>query len=205
MWLSDLFKSSQKQRYFDLLSQHAIILAEAARTLAAYVESGADELADAVARLETRGDQTLTQLIEAIRDSFVTPLDRQDLYFLGEAIDDMLDYLASAAIEIKLFAIDTTPAMREICGVLVEGAREIEAAVKAIPVDPTVAYAHARATCATENRVEEIYRTALAELFSGDDFRTMLKAREIYRHLSNGADRANAVGKVIEKIIVKTT
>jgi uncharacterized protein Yka (UPF0111/DUF47 family) len=52
--------------------------------------------------------------------------------------------------------------------------------------------------------MEDLYRAALARLFAGDDVREMLKVREIYRHLSNSADRADAIGKLIGKIVVKT-
>ena len=205
MWLSDLFAGSRSRRYFDLLARQATILSEAARTLARYYDAGDLALAGGIERLEASGDEALRDLIEAIRDSFITPLDRQDLYYLGEAIDDMLDYIESAAVEFKLFGIAATPAMRAMCAALVDGASDIEAAVRAIATDPGQAYARARAASATEDRVEEIYRQAIAELFQGDDVRAMLKVREIYRHLSNSADRADAVGKVIAKIVVKTT
>jgi predicted phosphate transport protein (TIGR00153 family) len=205
MWLSDLFKTSQSRRYFDLLVRQATILGEAARTLLKYYETGDGALAEEVDRLERSGDETLKLLVEAIRDSFITPIDRQDLYYLGEAIDDMTDYMESAAVEFKLFGLTATPAMREMCAALVAGTAEIEAAVGAIADDPSKAYLHARAASATEDQVEDLYRKALADLFSGDDFRFMLKTREIYRHLSNSADRADYVGKVISKIVVKTT
>src|SRR5579864_8956185 len=190
MWLADLFKGSADRRFFDILLRHAALLASATQTLRAYVESGESDLADAVANLEKQGDQLIQELIAAIRDTFVTPLDRQDLYNLGETIDDMLDYVNSAASEIKLFCVAATPAMRARGDVLVEAARCIEAAVKAPPDKPAEAYASARAAADAENRMEDLYRSALAELFSGDDLKEMLKIREIYRHLSNSADRA---------------
>jgi predicted phosphate transport protein (TIGR00153 family) len=205
MWISDLFRTSRSQRYFDLLQRQSAILTEAARSLAKYVDTGDDEFAGAVERLERTGDETLKSLIAAIRDSFITPLDRQDLYYLGEALDDMIDYLASAAIECKLFGLGATPAMREMCAVLVDGAEAIAAAVAAVEHDPATAYRHALDASATENRMEDLYRRSLAQLFVGEDFNTMFKTREIYRHLSNSADRADAVGKVISKIVIKTT
>src|SRR5437879_11968561 len=94
MWLADLFKSSPGKRFFDLLAHQAAFVREAAQTLVRYVETGAPELAAAVEDLEHRGDDELHRLIDTIADTFVTPLDRQDLYSLGEALDDMLDYLA---------------------------------------------------------------------------------------------------------------
>lgn len=203
MWLADLFGSSRVRRFFDLLAQHAALLAQAASTLLEFVRTGNADLAAAVAKIELQGDDVLDELVKAIRDSFVTPLDRQDLYNLGEAIDDMVDYLNNAAVEFKLFRVAPTDHMVGMCEVLVDAAHEVEAAVGAISKDPNVAIWHASAASAAENRMEDLYRTALAELFDGEDVRAMLKLREIYRHLSNSADRADAVGKLIGKIVVK--
>lgn len=203
MWLADMFRSSPGRRFFDLLDAHASVLLEAARTLAAFVSGGRAELATVVDELEHKGDELLGQLVESISDTFVTPLDRQDLYSLGEALDDMLDYIASAAVEIALFKQPATPAMSAMCDVLVEAAVSIRAAVGAIAHDHATARTAAREASSAENRMEVLYRTTLAELFQGDDVRAMLKLREIYRHLSNSADRADAVGKLIGKIVVK--
>ena len=205
MWLADLFRSSPGKRFFDLLDAHASVTLEAARTLAAFVDSGKAELATVVDELEHKGDDLLRELVGAISDTFVTPLDRQDLYNLGEALDDMLDYIASAAVEIALFEQRETPAMRAMCELLVEAAVSIRAAVGAIPRDHGAARIGAREASDAENRMEILYRTSIAQLFQGDDFRTMFKLREIYRHLSNSADRADAVGKLIGKIVVKTS
>ena len=205
MWLTDLFRSSPGKRFFDLLDAHASVLLEAARTLAAYVDSGKAELATVVDELEHKGDDVLRGLIAAISDTFVTPLDRQDLYNLGEALDDMLDYIASAAVEIALFKQSSTPAMRAMCELLVEAALSIQTAVGAISKDKSAAQIAAREASETENRMEILYRTALADLFEGHDFREMFKLREIYRHLSNSADRADTVGKIVGKIVVKTS
>ena len=205
MWLADLLGSRREQRFYDFLTRHATLLAQAASTLAEMVDTGNLSLAGSVANLEAQGDDVLRSLLHAIRDTFVTPLDRQDLYNLGESIDDMLDYINSAATELQLFDTATTPPMKAMCGILVEAANEVEAAVVAIGRDADAANEHAKRASDCENRMEDLYRHALAELFSGDDFRAMLKIREIYRHLSNSADRADAVGKLIGKIIVKNT
>src|SRR5690242_7466211 len=190
MWLADLFRSSPGKRFFDLLDEHATVLLEAARTLAAYVGTGKAELATVVDELEHKGDDLVRELVGAISDTFVTPLDRQDLYNLGEALDDMLDYIASAAVEVALFEQRGTPAMRAMCELLVEAAVSVRSAVGAIPRDHEAARVAAREASDSENRMEILYRTSLAELFQGDDFRAMFKLREIYRHLSNSADRA---------------
>ena len=72
-----------------------------------------------------------------------------------------------------------------------------------------VAAEHAQRAKALENRVESVYREALADLFSEaediDDVVNMLKNREVYRHLSNAADRGDEAANVIADIVVKVT
>ena len=205
MWIADLFRNAPGRRFFDRMERQASMVLEAAQTLRKYVESDDDALAQEVDRLEHAGDEELSRLIDAISDTFITPLDRQDLYNLGEALDDMLDYLAGAAVEIRLFGLEPTDAMRSMCGILEDAATSIQAAIHAIPSDPAEARRRGRDASQAENRMEDLYRRTLAALFEGEDVRSMLKLREIYRHLSNSADRADAIGKLIGKVVVKTT
>jgi uncharacterized protein len=205
MWLADLFRGTPGRRFFDLLERQATIACDAAAALQSYVETNDEKMAAEVDRLEHLGDEELSRLIDAIADTFVTPLDRQDLYNLGEALDDMLDYLAGAAGEIHLFEVERTDAMRSMCAILVDAASSVRSAVSAVSSDHDAARRHAREASNAENRMEDLYRSTLAALFEGDDIRTMLKLREIYRHLSNSADRADAIGKLIGKVVVKTS
>ena len=205
MWLADLFARRREDVFFALLQQHAALLATAAQTLRRYTAEGTPALSDEVDKVEKEADGVLAQLVAALRDSFVTPLDRQDIYNLGEAIDDMIDYLNNAAREIKLFGVTATPEMTAIVDTLVEAASAIERAVRCLNSNPSEAYEQSLAASRAENVVEQRYREALAKLFESSDIARVFKLREIYRHLSNSADRAEAVGKLICKIVVKTT
>jgi len=144
-------------------------------------------------------------MIDALQDTFVTPIDRGDLYTLSEAIDDMLDYLNNAARELKLFGIGATPEMGEIGTILLDSSNHILDAVTSLPHETRRAIDGARAAIQSEHRVEDVYRRTITRLFDNPDLPTALKRREIYRHLSNSADRAEAIGRLILKIVVKVT
>jgi uncharacterized protein Yka (UPF0111/DUF47 family) len=92
---------------------------------------------------------------------------------------------------------------------LQDAAGEIHLAMLRLKNNPGVASEHASRAKALENRVEQVYREAVAQLFSGPEdvqhVMKMLKLREIYRHLSNCADRGDAAANVIHNIIVKMT
>jgi hypothetical protein len=74
---------------------------------------------------------------------------------------------------------------------------------------PTIAAEHAQRAKALENRIETVYREALADLFSGPEDLShivrMLKLRETYRHMSNAADRGDEAANVIYDIVIKLT
>ncbi|HXW77716.1 MAG TPA: DUF47 family protein [Candidatus Eremiobacteraceae bacterium] len=205
MWLSDLFNPERERRFFDILSHLAALAREAAEKLAAYVNGGDPSSPSQIAALRRQGRAGLQQLIDAIRNTFVTPLDRTDLYNLGEGLADMLDYLDNAAAEIELFGVAPTDAMRRMCEGLRGAADQICIGVGSLQSKPAQAYASGEAASSAEEAIEDLYRHALAALFEGQDYATIFKTREIYRHLSNSADRADAIGKLIGKIVVKNT
>jgi hypothetical protein len=90
---------------------------------------------------------------------------------------------------------------------LTDAAREIYMGVIRLEDHPNVATDHAVRAKALENRVETVYREAIADLFRMprdiDHVVEMLKLREIYRHLSNAADRGDQAANVIGDIVVK--
>ena len=205
MWLADLFSTRKIDRFFELASAQAAILLHAATAFKAFVSDGSRETSDRIDQLRKDGRDVLDKLTNALRDTFVTPIDRQDIYNLGETLDDMLNYINNAAGEITLFGVDPTEQMRAMAGVLATAAGRIKEAVDHLKTDPALSWHCSKDIQASEGLVEDQYRHALVSLFGETDIPTILKQREIYRHLSNSADRAEAIGRLIGKIVVKAT
>jgi uncharacterized protein Yka (UPF0111/DUF47 family) len=203
MWLTNLLRPTQSDRFYALLFNHAALLCEGSAKLLEYIETGDAKLSDQVHDIENRGDIALRDMIDALQNTFVTPIDRQDLYSLSEAMDRMLDYLNNAARELKVFAIAATPEMADMGRILSEATNSILDAVTALHKEPQRAVDSARSAMHAEHRTEDVYRRTIAVLFDSPDLPTALKRREIYRHLSNSADRAEAIGRLIRKIVVK--
>ncbi len=99
--------------------------------------------------------------------------------------------------------------MVRICSLLRDATFELLKAVERLQDHPGVASEHAQRAKALENKVEDVYREALADMFTDtDDTRAlvrMLKLREVYRHLSNAADRGDEAANVLADIVVKST
>jgi uncharacterized protein Yka (UPF0111/DUF47 family) len=107
----------------------------------------------------------------------------------------------------EILKVEPTNFMQSMASILRDAAYELLMAVDRLENHPGVANDHAQRAKSLENRVEEVYREALADLFSGaEDIQhviKMLKSREVYRHLSNAADRGDEAANVIADIIVK--
>ena len=109
----------------------------------------------------------------------------------------------------EILKVKPTPYMQRMASLLRDAAYELSMAVNNLEEHPGVSNDHAQRAKALENRVEGVYREALADLFSGaEDIKhvvKMLKLREVYRHLSNAADRGDEAANVIADIVVKST
>ena len=158
---------------------------------------------------EKEADEARRILIAELNKTFITPFDREDIFALSRTIDDVLDYAYSTVTEMEVLKVKPTAFMLRIASILRDAAYELLMAVDRIEQHPEVANEHAQRAKNLENRVEDVYREALADLFSGaEDIKhvmKMLKSREVYRHLSNAADRGDEAANVIADIVVKIT
>jgi uncharacterized protein Yka (UPF0111/DUF47 family) len=175
----------------------------------AALRSAHAESVDAVRQCEEDADEVRRILISELNRTFVTPMDREDISALSRAIDDIMDYAWSTVQEMELLHVTPTPYLQRMVSLLHEAAREVHLAMLRIKEHPEVASEHAQRAKALENRVEHVYREALADLFEGPAgpkrVITILKMREVYRHLSNAADRGDAAANIISDIVVKMT
>jgi uncharacterized protein Yka (UPF0111/DUF47 family) len=144
-----------------------------------------------------------------LNKSFITPFDREDIFALSRTIDDVLDYAFSTMNEMEILKVRPTSYLQKMASLLRDAAYEILMAVDRIEHHSGVASDHTQRAKALENRVEAVYREAIANLFSGPEdvhhVVEMLKMREVYRHLSNAADRGDEAANVIADIVVKKT
>ncbi len=208
MGLKEFFKP-RKDRFLELLIQQAEQTLAGMNALEAYMKKRSDKYATAVRQAEKDGDELRRILIDLLNHTFVTPLDREDIFALSRAIDDMLDYADTTVEEMQILDVDPNDYLRRLVSLLQDAAEEIHLAMQRLKENPGVAAEHATAAKALENRVERVYREAVADLFSGPEdihhVMEMLKLRELYRHLSNCADRGDEAANIIHDIVVKMT
>jgi predicted phosphate transport protein (TIGR00153 family) len=202
-----IFFKKRQNVFIRLIHDQAALTLEGLEALKVYFECQDREAANRLRDKEKEADEARRILIDELNRTFVTPFDREDIFALSRAIDDVIDYAYSTVSELEIFDVKATPYMLRIASLLRDAAFELLQAVDRLQHNPRVAGEHAQRAKALENRVEDVYREALAELFKGvGDVKhivRILKLREIYRHLSNAADRGDEAANVIADIVVK--
>lgn len=199
-----LFFRREKYDFYKLLLQQAEKTLEGLSALEEFIEEPSPARGLRVEELEKQADDLRRIVINAINESLVTPIDREDIFGLSRAIDDMVDYAKTTVEEMMLFEVETNDHLKKMAKSLHEAGQDIVKAVSFLKDKPRVAEEHLIRAKKSENFVEHLYRQALAELFKKNDVISILKTRELYRHLSNAADRGDEAADIIGDILVKT-
>ncbi|MCX6027832.1 MAG: DUF47 family protein [Chloroflexi bacterium] len=208
MGLKDLFKS-RDDVFLQLLIDQSAKTLEAMEELQRFMETSSKESARRVKQIEKEGDELRRIINHELNRTFITPMDPEDIYSLSRSIDEIVDYADSTVDEMELLNIKPNDYLKQMVSLVLEGAQEIHLAMVRLKDHPGVAGEHASRARSLENRVEKIYRYAVAQLFAGpQDIQHVvdaLKYREVYRHLSNAADRYVEAADVVGHIVVKVT
>jgi len=206
MGLLDLFRPKE-DKFLKLLAEQAAKTLEGLQSLKEYMREPDYQKAQRVIQAEREADEIRRILVDELNRTFITPIDREDLFALSRAIDDVIDYAYTTVDEMEILGVKPNHYLQKMVALLEEAASELYLAVLRLEKHPDVANDHAIRAKTLENQMETIYREAIAELFKGpldpERIAQVLKLRELYRHLSNAADRGDEAANIISDIVVK--
>ncbi len=212
MGISGAFRRGKKEdKFIGLLIEQSELAAEGLRLLEklAGASDTGSEAVELMNAKEAEADEVRRILIDELHNTFITPLDREDLFTLSLYIDDILDYAYSTLRQIDLLDIGFDDHLVNMITLVRKATEEIVLAIHRLSANPRVAGEHAQRAKKLENQVEECYRLAVSDLFrKAKDFKPlmeMLRRREVYRHVSNMADKANDAADVIGMVVMKLT
>lgn len=194
-------------RFIDYLTKQCVLGIEGTEALMDYMGKPSKKNAHRVRQLEKDADEVRRILIDELNRTFVTPIDREDIYALSRAIDDILDDTWFTINEMDILDVQPNEYLQDMARRLHHGAEEIKLAIDRLQKHPGVASTHAIRARAVTGEIETLYATALADLFRDpkdlDYVVTMLKLREIYRHLFHAGERIGDAADTIDDIVVK--
>jgi hypothetical protein len=194
------------EAFFDMFEQLAERISASAKLLRRlFSEPGmSDALVSDIKTLEHEADELTREIISRIDQTFVTPIDREDIHLLTTNLDDVIDLLDGAARRTEMYHLKDSrePAIR-MCDVLVNSADHIYKGVRLVRKAKLVAE-HARSVKLLEEEGDAIYREAMQELFAGSpDPMEVIKWKDVYDKLEDAIDRCEDVANVLESIALK--
>lgn len=194
--------------FFEIFDRASLNITNAASLLVALMENfdNLESRAKEIYEVEQEGDILTHEIMKKLNKTFITPIDREDLYALASRLDDVLDLIWGAVDRLVVFKIkETTP---EAISMSKDLLTTTEAIHKAIHKLKEKKYTHLQEYCIEinrlENRVDRDFRDALGRLFDEiKDPILIIKWKEIYEHLEDASDRCEDVANVLEAIVLK--
>jgi predicted phosphate transport protein (TIGR00153 family) len=165
---------------------------------------GGKTLIGQIKELEHLGDRLTHEIVLLLNKTFVTPFDRDDMYRLAGALDDICDHIDEAADNLGSYGVERVPEKaREQASVILRASTKLDEAVRRLEgfKDSSDQLAELRAL---EDEGDALERDAVAELFrSTDDAKTIIRWKDIHERLEEAVDALENAADVLEAIVVK--
>jgi predicted phosphate transport protein (TIGR00153 family) len=197
----------QKREFFDLYSRASANTVEISSLLVELLERFPAEDGDLIVQIKEReheGDHLTHEVVDLLNRTFVTPFDRDDMYRLAGAIDDVCDHVDEAAGNVATYGVERVPEKAvEQARVIHQAARNLDAAVQRLE-----GFKDSQAQLIELRRLEDegdrLVRDAVAELFNTvQDPIVIIRWKDIHERLEEACDALENAADVLEAILVK--
>ena len=196
----------KEERFYDDFEALASEICKGARLLQTMLEPERPiwDKAEEIKEVEHKCDFLTHEIIRRLHRTFVTPLDREDIYELAKTLDDVMDAIDASASMINLYRIQNVrPRARELARTIVESTDQIVHGVRALDKRDGVAVAAVEIN-RLENEADRIHQEAVRTLFEDvQDPIVIMKWKEILDILEQATDRCEDVANVLEGVVVK--
>jgi predicted phosphate transport protein (TIGR00153 family) len=200
--------SSRDRQFFDLFEEAGGNIQRAARLLEELLRDYPDrnELARDILICEQDGDRITHDIIQRLNQTFVTPIDREDIYELASALDDVVDYTEEVADYLGLYKIEAPMTQaQDLARVLNAAARQIAEAMPRLRGFKDITHYTVEIN-RLENDGDRIVREAIASLFdNGIDPMVVIRWKDIFERLEEAIDATEHVANILEGIVIKNS
>ena len=205
--MARLTLTPQKREFFDLYNQAAANVVAIADRLVALLDrfpEGTDDLGREVKALEHEGDRLTHELVDLLNRTFVTPFDRDDMYRLAGALDDVCDHIDEAGsrvvsygvVEIRLQAREQAQTIRRSAGKLADAVALLEGFQDS--------RSHLEELRELEDVADQILHDSVSSLFMArEDALEVIRWKDIHESLEEAMDACESAADVLEAIVVK--
>src|SRR5919206_2691555 len=205
--LSAIFAPRERE-FFDLFEEAGANIVRAAELLERMLDKWPDhgELARDVVVCEQEGDRITHDIHQRLNQTFVTPFDREDIYALASALDDIVDFIEEVADFLGLYRIEAPMEQaQQMAHVLRESAGQICAAMPRLRSFRDMHHYTVEVN-RLENEGDRMLREALASLFErGIDPMMVIRWKDIFERLEDAIDATEKTANILEGIVIKNT
>jgi uncharacterized protein len=196
------------REFFDLFEEAGGNILRAARLLEELLKDFPErnELARDILICEQDGDRITHDIIQRLNQTFVTPIDREDVYALASALDDVVDYTEEVADYLGLYKIEAPMEQAQaLAHVLHAAARQIAEAMPRLRGFKDISHYTVEIN-RLENDGDRITREAIASLFdNGIDPMVVIRWKDIFERLEEAIDATEHVANILEGIVIKNS
>ncbi|MFN3476161.1 MAG: DUF47 domain-containing protein [Candidatus Methylomirabilales bacterium] len=196
----------REEKFFEYFQEAARNALEAAKALKEMFDHYKDPQGSwkMIVDFEHEGDKITHQIMRKLNQTFITPIDREDIHALTSALDDVMDAIEAAASRMVLYKIgEVTPEAKKLAHIIVTSAEQVVKAVSHMPKLEDI-QEHCIEINRLENQADEVYREAIVALFEGERSPLeVIKWKEIYEILETTTDRCEDVANIVEAVALK--
>jgi len=196
----------KEEKFFEMFKESAQNILEGAKALKEMFDHYQDPEGSwkQIVDFEHEGDKITHQIIRRLNQTFITPIDREDIHALTTALDDVMDLIEAVASRMVLCKIaQPTPEAKKLAEAVVASAEQIVKAVSNMPQLEDVDE-HCIEINRLENQADALYREAIAALFDGErPPLEVIKWKEVYELLETTTDKCEDVANIVEQIALK--
>jgi predicted phosphate transport protein (TIGR00153 family) len=201
---------AKNEAFLGAFIAHAAQSVEAAGLLIEMLEhlDRKNSIALDIGEKEATGDRLIHETVKRLHETWITPLDRNDIHALISRLDDVLDFIEAAAERLVLFEIgEVRPGSIDMARLLLKTCEHVHRAMLALP-NLSRNSKQLLDICIEINRLENetdaIYRREMAALFkAGNDPLLVLKWRDILDNIEEATDRCEDVANIVEGIVLE--
>lgn len=197
--------------FYDLFERVADTLEEMGKALTILVSEPNYDKRSSVAKkiedFEHKNDEFTHEIFTQLSRNFITPFDREDIHYLASALDDISDYIFSSAKKIIFYNINPNDmGIKKMSDLIAQGTLEIKKIVYELRnmKDLRKITESLVRVNSLENQADDVFDMSIEQLFQNEnDFKEVIKKREIYQVMELATDKCEDAANVIESIIVK--
>ena len=199
----------REAKFYHLLQKQVDLIAEASRLLLEGMKMGNARMAGAatdITVLENRGDEVIHEIFTRLNQTFITPIDPEDIHNVSSALDDVLDGIEDTSHRLVSYRIDPIPeSMVTLAESVAQCAKSLQAAIEALEKDGPI-MTHCIEINRLENEADRVGRSAVADLFTKETNPiTLIKLKEVYEFFEATIDSCEDVADVLQNVVVKNS